>query len=140
MLKSYKSKMSIIYTQSWKQCAIQAITIMTLWQLMHLGTWSAVMYCWHQWMLLTWLVEDSLVYWCPQCVMVHHVPKCMSCHKATVVITRRAHFFHDYIYITAIFLWWDLGTLRVMDHLRPFTLCSLLGLMNTLWFIGTSNV
>ena len=29
----------------------------------------------------------------------HHVPKCMSCHKAIVVITGRAHFFHDYIYI-----------------------------------------
>ena len=29
----------------------------------------------------------------------HHVPKCMSCHKAIVVITGRAHCFHDYIYI-----------------------------------------
>ena len=26
---------------------------------------------------------------------VHHVPKCMSCHKAIVVITGRAHCFHD---------------------------------------------
>ena len=30
---------------------------------------------------------------------VHHVPKCMSCHKAIVVITGRAHCFHDCIYI-----------------------------------------
>ena len=37
---------------------------------------------------------------------VHHVPKYMSCHKANVVITGRAHCFHDnmitifiYIYI-----------------------------------------
>ena len=30
---------------------------------------------------------------------VHHVLKCMSCHKAIVVITGRAHWFHDYIYI-----------------------------------------
>ena len=30
---------------------------------------------------------------------VHHVPKCMSCHKAIVVITGRAHCFHDYMYI-----------------------------------------
>ena len=30
---------------------------------------------------------------------VHRVPKCMSCHKAIVVITGRAHCFHDYIYI-----------------------------------------
>ena len=34
----------------------------------------------------------------------HHVPKCMSSHKATVVITGRAHCFHDYIYITPILL------------------------------------
>ena len=25
-----------------------------------------------------------------------HVPKCMSCHKAIVVITGKAHCFHDY--------------------------------------------
>ena len=37
-------------------------------------------------------------------VTVHHVPKCMSCHKAIVVITGRAHCFHDYIYITPILL------------------------------------
>ena len=30
---------------------------------------------------------------------VRHVPKCMSCHKAIVVVTGRAHCFHDYIYI-----------------------------------------
>ena len=34
----------------------------------------------------------------------HHVPKCMSYHKAIVVITGRAHCFHDYIYITLILL------------------------------------
>ena len=27
------------------------------------------------------------------------MPKCMSCHKAIVVITGRAHCFNDYIYI-----------------------------------------
>ena len=31
-------------------------------------------------------------------ITVHHVPKCMSCHKAIVVITGRAHCFHDYIF------------------------------------------
>ena len=35
---------------------------------------------------------------------VHHVPKCMSCHKAIVVITGRAHCFHDCIYIMLILL------------------------------------
>ena len=32
-------------------------------------------------------------------VASYHVPKCMSFHKAIVVITGRAHCFHDYIYI-----------------------------------------
>ena len=54
--------------------------------------------------LLALLVEHSLVHWYQQCVTVHHVPKCMSCHKAIVVITGRAHCFHGYIYITPILL------------------------------------
>ena len=54
--------------------------------------------------LLALLVEHSLVHWYQQCVTVHHVPKCMSCHKAIVVITGRAHCFHDFIYITLILL------------------------------------
>ena len=37
-------------------------------------------------------------------ITIHHVPKCMSCHKSIVVITGRAHCFHDYIYITLILL------------------------------------
>ena len=49
--------------------------------------------------LLALLVEHSLVHWYQQCVTVNHVPKCMSCHKAIVVITGRAHCFHDYIYV-----------------------------------------
>ena len=61
--------------------------------------------------------RNSLVHWYQQCVTVHHVPKCMSCHKATVVITRKAHCFHGYIYITPILLLWDLSTLCVVDHL-----------------------
>ena len=61
--------------QSWKQCALPVITTMAFWQLMHLGTWA----------------HD-----------VHHVSKCMSCHKAIVVTTGRAHCFHDCIYITPI--------------------------------------
>ena len=52
--------------------------------------------------LLALLVEHSLstLHWYQQCVTVHHVPKCMSCHKAIVVITGRAHCFHDCIYIS----------------------------------------
>ena len=33
---------------------------------------------------------------------IHHVSKCMSCLKAIVVITERAHCFHDCIYIMPI--------------------------------------
>ena len=38
------------------------------------------------------------------CNIVHHVPKRMSFHKAIVVITGRAHCFHDCIYITPVLL------------------------------------
>ena len=50
-----------------------------------------------QWLYGNSLVEQSLVHWYQQCVTVHHVPKCMSYHEAIVVITERAHCFHDYI-------------------------------------------
>ena len=69
--------------------------------------------------LFALLAEHSLVHWYQQCITVHHVPKCMSCHKATVVIMGRAHCFHDFIYITVIFLLWDLSALCVLDHLWP---------------------
>ena len=40
-------------------------------------------------------------------IAVHHVPKCMNCYKAIVVITGRAHCFHDntYIYIYIYFIY-----------------------------------
>ena len=65
-----------------------------------------------------------------------------SCHKAIVVITRRAYCFHDciYIFITPILLLWDLSTLCVVNHLWPLILRSLFCLFSTLWFIGTSNM
>ena len=37
-----------------------------------------------------------------QCVTVNHVPKFMSCHKDIVVVTGRAHCFHDCVYIIYI--------------------------------------
>ena len=89
VLRSHKSKMSVIYMLSWKQCALPIITTMALWQLMHLST----------------------------CCTVHDVPKCMSCHKAIVVITGSAHCFYDCIYIKLILLLWDSSTLCVVDHL-----------------------
>ena len=84
-----------------------------------------------------------MVHWY-QFVTVHHVPKCMSCHKDIVVITERAHCFHDYIYITPILLLYNLSSLCVVDHLWHMTTTYIIllakSLLNTLWFIGTTNV
>ena len=52
-------------------------------------------------------------------ITVHHVPKYMSCHKAIVVITGRAHCFHDNIYSMLILLLWDLNNLYAGDYLWP---------------------
>ena len=84
VLKSHRSKMSVIYMLAWKQCAIPVITA------------------------------------------IHHLPKCKSCHKAIVVITGRAHCFHDNIYITLILLLWDLSTLcrgSLLTTIYISTLC-----------------
>ena len=43
--------------------------------------------------------------------VLHHVPKCMSCHKAIVVITGRAHCFHDYVYIHIC--------MHILKHVSP---------------------
>ena len=89
--------------------------------------------------LLALLMEHSLVHLYKHCGTVHPVPKCMSCHKAIVVITGRAHCFHDCIYIMLNLLLWDLSTLCFVDHLWPLILRSLLCLFSILWFIGTSK-
>ena len=46
--------------------------------------------------LLAWLAEHFLVEWYQQRLTIHHV--------ATIVITKMAHCFHDYIYIMPILL------------------------------------
>ena len=56
------------------------------------------------WLSSQWLCGSSYTW-------THDVPKSVSCHKAIVVITGRAHCFHDCIYITTILLLWDLSTL-----------------------------
>ena len=43
----------------------------------------------------------------------------MSCDKAIVVITGKAHCFHDCIYITPVLLLLDLSALCVVDQLLP---------------------
>ena len=67
----------------------------------------------------TWVHDVRSMMYGLSCV-VHHVPKCMSCHKAIVVITGRAHCFHDCMYIMPILLLWDLSTLCVVNHLWLF--------------------
>lgn len=47
-------------------------------------------------------------------------PKSMSCQKTIVVITGRAHSFHDYICTIPIRLLWDFSTLCVVDHLNGY--------------------
>ena len=83
------------------------------------------------WLTPQWLCRNSCTW-----ATVHLEPNIMcpsawviSCHKAIVVITGRAHCFHDNIityiyiyiyiciYITLILLLWDLST--VVDHLWP---------------------
>ena len=91
-------------------------------------------------MLLALLVQHSLVHWYLQCGTIHQVPKWLSWHKAIVLITRSAHCFHDYIYVTLILVLWDLRTLCVVHHLWPLILRAPLRLLSTLFFIGTSNV
>ena len=54
--------------------------------------------------------------------LMHLGTWCMSCHKVIVVITGRAHCFHDLIYIMLILFLWDLSTLYVIDHLWPLIL------------------
>ena len=48
------------------------------------------------------IAGHSLVNWYQQCVTVSHVPKFMSCHKDIVVVTGRAHCFHDCVYVIYI--------------------------------------
>ena len=49
VLKSHRRQMSLIYMQWRKQCALPVIITMALWQLMYLGTWCTITYCWYQW-------------------------------------------------------------------------------------------
>ena len=60
--------------------------------------------------------------WCTYVHDVHHVPKCMSCQKAIVVTTGRAHCFHDCMYITPILLLLDLSTLCIVNVIWPLIL------------------
>ena len=68
------------------------------------------------------LAPGHLMYGCLSCYRVvtwNEVPRCMSYPRDIVIINRRAHFFHDYVYITPILLRQGLNILCVVDHLWP---------------------
>lgn len=46
----------------------------------------------------------------------------------------------SWLLFTPVLLLWDMSTLRIVDHLWPLTLRSLLRYLSTLWFISTRNV
>ena len=50
---------------------------------------------------------------------VHHLPKCTSCHEAILVITRRAYYSNDCIYIRVILVVLDFWNLSNTDQFRP---------------------
>ena len=66
-------------------------------------------------LLPQWLCGKS----CTWAYGVHHVPKCMRCHKAIVVMIRRARCFHDGIYIAPILFLWDLSS-NYADDTIPY--------------------
>ena len=71
------------------------------------------------------LAPGHLMYGCLSCYRVvtwNEVPRCMSYPRDIVIINRRAHFFHDYVYITPILLRQGLNILCVVDHLWPLWL------------------
>ena len=62
VLKSLKSKMGIIYRQSWKQWALLVIITMALWQLMHLDTQCTVCpYAWVATKPLGWKLGGHII-------------------------------------------------------------------------------
>ena len=55
---------------------------------------------------------------------IHDMPKCLSCYKAILLMTIRAHCFHDYICVMSILLLRDLSTLCVVDtHVYMSDIC-----------------
>ena len=82
---------------------------------------------------------STLLHWYQQCGTVHHVPRCMSCHKAIVVLTGRAHCFHDnicYVHLASVRFEHSMSWI-FYDHIY-YTPC--LAFLSTLCFISTSNV
>ena len=76
-----------IYMLSWKQCALPVVTTMTLWKLMHLGTWCMV----HTLILLLWDLNTL-------CVMDHLWPPLIYIyiyvHNIYIIMIKRNWLWH----------------------------------------------
>ena len=87
-----------------------------------------------------WFVEHSLTHSYKDCLNRRCMPKSLSCHNIIVVITRKTHCFHIYMYVTPIVLLSDLST--------PVCRQSLMATYNTplawpaehFWLIVITNV
>ena len=73
VLKSHRSKMGVIYMQSWKQCALLIINTMALWQLMHLGIW------------------------CTSCTQVHELPQSHCSDNREGILFSGLHTYYIYM-------------------------------------------
>ena len=96
---------------SWKQCVLPVITTKALWQLMHLVPMNQ--------RLLNKLSKEPNIS-SHQWSTTHSFCDHDTTHKAFVVVTRRAHCFHDNIYIMYIWLLWDLSALCTWARLVYF--------------------
>ena len=108
VLKSHRSKMTKIYMLSWKVPALLGGHIVSMITYILCSScfseiW-ALCVSWITYDHLYYVVEHSLVHWYQQCVTIHHVLKCMSCYKAIVVKTGRAHCFHDKYILCFIYM------------------------------------
>ena len=94
------------------------------------------------------LLSILLIHWYQLYVTVHHVPKCMSCCRAILVITGRAHCFHDCVYTYNMYIYllhpscfceiWALWVSWITyDHLY-YALC--IACWELMWFICTNYV
>ena len=112
VLVSYKSKMSIviIYSQSWKRCALSVEITMDLYPLSVLYIFAQMHELWQSHCrcddnlagtLFSWL--HIYVYAIMQRAQISQKEdernSCMSCYKVIVVITGRAYVFHNCISI-----------------------------------------
>ena len=140
--------------KSWKLCALPAITIITLWQLIHLGTWCSDVVI-HGYTFLVPMNQRVL----NKLSRKHNISDYKLSTTHGVLKSHRSKTGVVYmqlwkecvlLVITSVALWqvMHLGTWCTVTHCwyqwtKEFSRtkeCSLLSLLSTLWFSGTSNL